>query len=486
MSKPSASELQSQRRAEILGGPLLPALIKLAWPTATTAALQGLIAAVDVVMVGQLGETAVASVTSSRQAVMVLQVAGGAMAMGAGTLVAQAIGRGDPRHADQVTTQALLVFALAMLFGVVPLGWFLSEPMMRWMNPGEAEVVALGVPYMRVVVASNLFTMLGFAASAALRGAGDTHTPLRIALLANVLHVPANYVCIFGLPAMGLPGLGVVGAAWGTAVVRTGTNLILLWWMLRGSLAVRLLGPRSWRLDLRLLVEMARIGIPASLSSIILNLNGLAVLGILARTDDGRMAVAAYGLGNTIRNFGTWMTWGLSDATSTMVGQNIGARQRRRARASGFVAAKVSSLFLLAAGLLMAAAAPLVFPAILREDDPLHEQQVIAIAVQYLVSQVFALPFLGVGMALEGALRGAGDTMAALANNALSFLLVGVPCCALLALEASHLGPLVVPGLGLGPVGVWLGVAASMVTRGVSMYLKWRRVRWPLRSAAVL
>lgn len=466
-------------REQILSGPLTRALLSLAWPTALTAALHGLVAAVDVVMVARLGETALAAVTSGRQAVMVLMIAGNAVAGGGGALVAQAIGRGDREQADHVLTQSILSFLILLVGVMIPLGWFATPWLIRWLVEGDAAVVADAVPYMRIVILSSVFTLIGFGASAAIRGAGDTRTPLRYAMVANVLNVPANYVCMFGIPAWGISGMGVVGAAWGTAVARSASNLWLVWCLCRGVYGIRILGPRHWRLDFKVLWEMARIGVPASLSGIILNVNGLLLIAILARTNVGPQAVAAYGLANTLRNFATWVTWGLSDATMAMVGQNIGARQRRRARAAGFTSARVSALFMLGMGILLALIGPLCFPHIIKEDDAVRKALVLHIAWQYLATQVFALPFLGVGMSLEGGLRGAGDSISAMWNNVLSFFVVGLPVSAVLALDVLlEVGPLRVPGCGLGPLGVWLGLVAAMICRGGTMWLKWRRVRW--------
>ncbi len=473
-------------REELLHGPLVRALVKLAVPTSATAALSGMVAAIDVIMVGRLGETAMAAVTTSRQAVMVLMVAASAIGVGGGALVAQAIGRGDREGANHVLTQALLSFFGFVAFILAPFGWFATPYLAGWLAGGDEGVTAVAVPYMRLVICGSLLTLVGMCGSSALRGAGDTRTPLRLALLANCLHVPCNYVFIFGLPRWGLAGHGVIGAAIGTAVSQAIANLALLALLFRGGLAVTLQRPRHWRLDPQVLWAMARIGLPASLSSIILNLNGLLVIGILARTGVGTLAVAAYGLSNTYRNFGTWATWGLADATMAMVGQNLGARQRRRARAAGFAAAKLAAAFLTVLGVFMALTSQWIFPLVLHEPDPQRELAVVAIGVQYMLTQIAALPFLGVGMTLEGALRGAGDAMAAMLNNAMSFLIVGIPLCAFLALDRLTLGPLSLPGLGHGPLGVWIGMVASVMVRGCSMWLKWRRTRWSAGTGTVL
>lgn len=464
-------------RADLLSGPIVPALLKLAWPTAITSMLNGLVAALDVIMVGRLGEAAVAAVTTSRQALMVVLVSGSAVAAGCGVLVAQAIGRSDHDEADHVLTQSMVMFAFLVLCVLTPLGWYTAPWLLQKLTE-DPVVVAQGVPYLRVVICSLFFTLTGFAASGALRGAGDPKTPLRVNVIANVINVVGNYCFIFGVPALHIPKCGVLGAAIGTILARGVSNLLLLIWLVSGKLVLRLEGPKHWKPDLPIFWRVWRIGFPTSISAISLNLYGVLVIGILAHTSAGRAAVAAYGLAMVLRNFGTWVTWGFSEATLAMVGQNLGAKQPERAAATGATAAKVASGFMLLLGLGIAAAAPHALPLVLNEADPARKAQVIAIAVLYLTTQAFALPFLGVSMSLRGALRGAGDTVAAMAIDVICLLAVGLPLCSFLALSRIHLGLVVLPGVGLGPLGVWIGMVCTPIANAALSMLYWRTGKW--------
>lgn len=469
---------ENAAREDILRGPLTSALVRLAWPTATTAMLHGLVAMVDLLMVGRLGSDAVAAVGSSRQVMMVLMVAAGAVAAGCGTLVAQAVGRGDRDEANHILTQGLLVFLATIGLVFIPLGWWLSPILVGALLGDSPGVVELAVPYLRVVILSGLFTMTGFAAQASLRGAGDTRTPLKLTFYDNVLNIGFNYVFIFGVPALGVPGLGVLGAAIGTACARGTTSTILLYWLASGRLLVRIEPPRRWRFDLAILIRTLRIGVPTSISSLVLNLYGVLVVGILARTDAAALAVTAYTMSMMLRNLGTWTTWGLSEATMAMVGQNVGARQLERADRLGHVAARVAGAFLVALGVLMAAVAPFALPVLLDEPDAAVKAQVIAIGILFLQTNVIGLPLLGMGMAYEGALRGAGDAVAPLIQNLIALLGIGIVSAALLALPVVHLGPVTVPGCGLGHLGVFIGIILAGWSRGVLAWWRWRRGVW--------
>jgi Na+-driven multidrug efflux pump len=186
-----------------------------------------------------------------------------------------------------------------------------------------------------------------------------------------------------------------------------------------------------------------------------------------------------------LRNFGTWVTWGFAEATMAMVGQNIGAGQRERAARVGFAAARVAAAYLLPLGLVVGVGAPWLLSWMLNEPDAARHAEVIALGAAFLRTQIVALPFLGVGMSLEGALRGTGDTVSPLAINLLSLYVVGLPLAAVLATTRLGVAGSTVPGLGWGADGVWLGMAAGVVVRGCLGYARWRgwfRGTMPARS----
>lgn len=451
-------------REAMLSGPLTRVLLQLAWPTVTTSALQGVAAALDTVMVGRLGEAPVAAVTAARQVLMVVLVAGGAVAASTGILVSQAIGRGSREEANRVATQALVFFSGLICLVLTPIGWYLTPWLLRSLTEGDARVLAVGVPYMRVVILSLIPTLVSFATMGALRGAGDTTTPLMLTVWVNAINVVANYFLIFGVPALGLPGLGAVGAAWGSAVARTVVMVLGFWLLWRGRLALAFEPWRQWRFDWPLLGRMLKLGTPHAASSVALNLWGLLVIKILYQTSYARAAVAAYGLSMMWRNFGTWVTWGFAEATMAMVGQNVGAGQHARAKQVGYAAARVAAIYLLPLSLVIGIFAPWLLGLVLHESDPIQQARVIGIGAAFLRTQIVALPFLGVGMSLEGALRGTGDTVSPLAINLLSLYVISLPLAWVLA----------VPG-HLGPEGVWLGMAVGVTVRGLLGWARWWR-----------
>jgi putative MATE family efflux protein len=455
----------------MLEGNITSVLLRLAWPTVLTSALQGLAVTVDVVMVGRLGEASVAAVTAARQVLMVVLVAGGAVAASTGILVAQAMGRGARDEADHIATQSLVVFCGVVLLILTPIGWYVTPWLLRGLTEGDAKVLAIGVPYMRIVVLVMAPTLISFSAMGALRGAGDTRTPLNLTILTNVVHIVANYALIFGVPRLHIPAFGVLGAAYASAISRAVPLALLFWWMARGALVLRF--ERRLCFDGRLLTRMLRLGTPHATSSVLLNLWGLLVIKILYQTDMARAAVAAYGLSMMMRNFGTWVTWGFAEATMAMVGQNIGAGNRARAAKIGWAATRIAAVYLFPVAMLIGLTAPWTLSLMLREPDALHKAQVVAIGTVFLQTQILALPLLGMGMSLEGALRGTGDTLSPLLINLGSLYAFGLPLSLLLAVHAVPLGAVTLPGAGWGATGVWWGMAIGVMVRGLWGWLRW-------------
>ncbi len=467
---------QHVSREQVLRGPLVRTLLILAWPTVTTAALQGIVTALDGVMVARLGETAVAAVASARQVFQVILGLGAAIGASTSILVAQAIGRGDYAAARHIATQALISFSLLMSALLLPLGWYGAPPVMRGLAPDDHDVVAAGIPYLRVLVLSLAPSVMTFGALGALRGAGDVRTPLRLTFWTNIITVILTYALIFGLPGTLVRGWGLIGAAWGSLGGRL-VILVMLYAMLAsGKLVLRLEHPRRWMPDWPLLRQMAWLGGPQALSAILLNLWGLLAIRVLYMTPEARAAVAAYSLSMLLRNLGVWVTWGLGEATLAMVGQNWGGRRLSRARRVGWQSARVALLYLVPVSVAMALFGPWLMGAML-VDTPEREAAVLLIGTRFLWSQVLAMPLLGAGMAFEGALRGTGDTTTPLWINILSLYVCGLPLAWVLA-----------PTMGAD--GVWLGMAVGHGVRGglgawfwARAVRSWSRTQWTERLA---
>jgi len=449
-------------RSPLTEGSIRRNISALAGPLALSSVLMGGVSMIEAWMVGHLGKEAIAAGGMSRQMMMILLMVGGTVSTGTTALVARYVGGGKWEQARQVTNQSFLFILVLCLTVLTPLGWFLSRPLLGLLGAAP-EVVELGVPYLRLNFAGLAVGLTAFVMSASLRGAGDAQTPLRVNLLTNVINVGADYLFIFG--PWGLPRWGLNGAAMGALLARGVAFALLFWILWSGRFVAAFDRTRGWRFNYSLIGRIFRIGLPASLDGLILNAFGIGLLRLIARTKEGTSAVSAYLIAMQVRNLATWVSHGFQSAATTLVGQNLGADKPERAAACGWEAAKLTVLWMAGMGTLFFLFPRPLIALFIRGDKGADE--VIAMGVQFMRINAFALPLLGLGITLSGGLQGAGDTTSPMRYSFISQICVGLPLCWFLSRV-----------MGWGTTGIWIGLSVAMLVRGGLATWKFHRGEW--------
>ena len=179
-------------------------VVTLSWPVVIEGLLQTAIGVVDTFFVAMVSEEALAGVGTALQLVFIMIVVMSAIAIGASVLVAQAVGAGRTERARSLAKQTLVLAGLVTI-PITILGVVFARPALDLFGL-EPEVAAIGASYWRITALAS-FGMTGmFVASAILRGAGDTKTSMRAALLANVVNAVLAWLLIFG--NLGFPEMG--------------------------------------------------------------------------------------------------------------------------------------------------------------------------------------------------------------------------------------------------------------------------------------
>jgi len=383
-----------------------------------------------------------------------------AVSTGTSTLTAQAHGAQDRNTVRAVMVQSLLmgtVLSLALgALGFVSSGW-----MLRAMG-ATPHVFRQGLPYMRIQFAGIILMVSGFLISAGFRGAGDTKTPLMIAVVTNLINVPANYVFIFGLGP--LRGFGVAGAAMGTLVARSVGLGLALTCLLSGRFRVSL-DARRLTANPTLIRRILRVGIPSAGQGVMRNGARMLFIRIVATSAVMSCALPAYFIVLNFRLVAIMLGLAFQTAASSVVGQRIGAGQYDRAERAAWVTARLAAVFL---GIFGLACLVFAWPFIgifvsERDTASIDAEQVKSIGVVILRLFAVSAGFAGVGISLSGALAGAGDTPPGFWYTAISQWGFMLPVAAVLMWI-----------VGLDPLGAWLGLAAADVLQW-SLYV--RRVR---------
>jgi MATE family multidrug resistance protein len=236
--------------------------------------------------VGYSSSTALAGVGLANQLVWLITVFFIAVSVGSTALIARARGAGDHTSANRVTRQSLIV---GLIMGVLAsfVGMLLAEPAIQLLG-ADADVLPRGVTFLRIASSTFAPAALLFIGTAALRGAGDTRTPLMVMLGVNVVNIALSWLLING--NLGAPTLGVAGSAIGAAVARGGGGLVLIALLFRGRSGLKL------SLDLRpewdLLLRIVRIGAPSGGEQLVFQ--GALLIFVRFVTSLGTAAYAAH------------------------------------------------------------------------------------------------------------------------------------------------------------------------------------------------
>jgi putative MATE family efflux protein len=414
----------------------------------------------DRAFVGQLGRDALAGVGVGGQVLFMLVSLSMAITTGTTALVARFTGARTPEEVNHAAGQSL---SLSLCIGVVcTLALFFAlEPLLHLLGleaAARAQVRAFLYYALLGMVPMFLANVLG----SVYRGMGDTRTPLKVMLFANIVHILGDWTLMLG--HWGFPRLGLAGG--GIAV--TASNVVALLVYLR---MVRRSGFRDsvrfahLRLTLEWIWRILRIGIPAAITALLRVTSMMGFTGLLARTAEGTSAVAALPIGMTAESIAFMPGLGFSIAASALVGQALGARDPSRAERYGWAAAWQAVAIMSFMGLVFFLGAEPFARVFTR--DPV----VLRLAVSYLQIMAISEPMLAFGMVFTGALQGAGDTMRPTVLTAITFWGVRIPAAWLLALQ-----------LGLQAKGAWIAMSFTTIVGGFFTVLlfrdgKWKRVR---------
>ena len=445
---------------------ILRRLFDLAMPIVGLNVLSVVTLAVDTAMCGRLvdAEEALTALGFAGQLIFLLMVVMLGLTVGTVAFIARAHGSGGSERINHVLHQSILLTYIVSI-AVAVIGNLGAGTVMGWLG-ADATVTELGVGYLRPLLTFTVFFYLNMLFAAALRAVGNTMLPFMIALVSNLLNIVLNYGFILG--RLGLPALGVRGAAWGT-VISQAVAVILMVLILRRD-AVHGVRARVHlaRIDRPLANDLFRVGALAALDMLVLNVAFLSVVGMLARV--AQVAVAAHGVGLRVQSLAFVPGFGVSQAIGAMVGNALGAGDEREARQVVRGGMVLSTAIMTVLGLaIVLGAEPIIA---IFDIDPATELGRYSILWMRILG--LGMPIVGVHIALIGMLRGAGATNTSLMINIVGTMIIQVPLSWFLGFV-----------VGWGAFGIWVAVPISFVVRLGLGVLAYRQGAWAQTGATI-
>lgn len=391
---PDRDDRRAAVRLAILRGPVLPILLRLAFPTIAVLVAQTLVGIAETYYVSLLGTEALvgASVVFPVWMLMTMMSAGG-LGGGVASAVARAIGSGRIADADDLVLHAITLgtfMGLLFMAGI----WLLGPSLFESLGARDGALIQ-AVSYSRWLSLSAVPIWVVNLCSAALRGAGNVKAPALVSLLGVVTLIPLSPLLIFGLGSFG--GLRIAGAGLAVTLYYSAASLMIASY-LRTSRAGLTLTLR--RLRWPLFRDVLGVGIISSLAVIQINLVVILVTGIVGRF--GEAALGGYGISARLDYLFVPILFGLGSAVLTMIGTCIGAGDVARAKRIAWIGTMIGAFFTGCVGLIVAVH-PTLWLGIFS-----HDAAVLQAGATYLRVAALSYPAMAAAFVLSFVSQGSG------------------------------------------------------------------------------
>lgn len=438
--------------------PLGHAILILAVPMVLEMMMESVFAVVDIFFVSRLGAEAVATVGITESVMTVVYAISMGLSVATTALVARRIGEKRKREAGVVAFQAIMAGILISLLIAIP-GILFAKEFLLLMGATEA-MAEEGILYPAIIFGGNAVVMLLFIINAVFRSSGDAAISMRVIWFANLINLILDPLLIFGIGPF--PELGLAGAAIATTIGRglaVGYQFYLLF---NGKFRVRLYW-NSIKIKIKVMLELLQLSGGGILQNLIATSSWIFLVRIISAS--GPEALAGYTIAIRIVLFSLLPAWGLSNAASTLVGQNLGAKLPQRAERSVWITGYANMVFMGIIGLIM-----VLLPGFFMRLF-IHDAEVVRLGAISLRIISFGFAFYAMGMVLVQGFNGSGDTYTPTKINLFCFWLIEIPLAYLLSITFE-----------MGLTGASIAIVSAESLLAVIAYLIFRKGKWKLRQ----
>lgn len=405
---------------------------------------------IDTAMVGHLGAAQGASIGLVST---VMWLMGGflmAASNGFSVQVAQRIGANDFKEARRVLRQSLvsvMIFSAALAL----IGMAISPGLPRWLGGGE-DIVQDSSSYFLLCSAFLPFMQLDWLCAAMLQASGEMRIPSILYMGMCILDVGFNYLFIYVLE------LGVTGAALGTGAAEVVIAFAMLYFLVKRSPELNLFQDRgSFRPTRDVLKKAMGISGPMAVQNVLMR--GAYIVSTIIVAPLGTIAIAANSFAVTAESFCYLPGYGIGEASTTLVGQSVGARRKDLAKRFAWTNTLLGMATMGFLAVLMYIFAKPIMG--LLTPDP----EVIGLGAKVLRIEAFAELGYAASIVVYGACVGAGDTKVPSILNLASMWIVRI-----------------IPAIFItrvwGLTGLWVCMAVELTVRGALFLVRLARGRW--------
>lgn len=428
-------------RINLLEGNILPALSALALPIMATSLIQMAYNLIDMIWIGKIGASAVASVGAAGMFMWLSNGLATLAKMGGQIKVGHALGaqkKEDAASYAQSSIQMGIVFAIG--FGILSIVF--ADEMIGFFQLNSAQVIQDAKLYLMITCGLVIFSFMNQIFTGILTAMGNSRTSFIATGIGLVLNIVLDPLFIFGFGA--IPPMGVAGAAIATVLAQLVVMLLFLYTILRDTVLfsnIHILHSYSSQHTM----EIFRIGLPSAVQSMLFSGISMVIARLIAGWGDA--AVAVQKVDSQIESI-SWMTAeGYAAALNSFVAQNHGAKNTDRIR-EGY---RLSMIVMLSWGVFCSLVL-IVFPQLIFQVF-IQEAEVLPMGVDYLRILGVSQLFMCMEITTAGAFSGLGKTLP--------------PSIVSITLTGARIPMAILLGRWLGLNGVWWAITISSIGKGI-------------------
>jgi len=451
-------EAVSGSEQDFTEGKLSRAILLLSIPAVLEMIMESIFVIADIFFVSKLGADAVATVGITESMITIIY----AIAIGLGTattsMVSRRIGEKHNEEASRTAFQAIITGLLVSLLIGIP-GALFAERLLGLMGASRSITETMS-GYTKIMLGGNVVIMMLFIINAIFRSAGDAAVAMKVLWIGNIINIILDPCLIFGLGPF--PKMGVTGAAVATTIGRGTAVLVQFYLLFFGKKRIQL-SIKHLSIDFKIMLTLLKLSIGSIGQYLVSTSSWIALVRIISIF--GSEVVAGYTIAIRIIGFTLLPSWGISNAASTLVGQNLGAKKPERAEKAVWVTGWVNMILLGAIGVIL-----IIFPDFFIRLFISNEN---VIKSGILGLRIISMGFIayGLGMVLVNSFNGAGDTSTPLKINIFTFWIVEIPLAYILAINA-----------GMNEAGVFIAIVFAESLMTLIAWIVFRRGKWKLKE----
>ncbi|HLA56963.1 MAG TPA: MATE family efflux transporter [Flavobacterium sp.] len=438
-------------------GSIKLSVVLLAIPMMLEMMMESVFALVDLYFVGHLKNSsfAIQTVGLTESVLMIIYSLAIGISMSATAVVARRIGEKDPVAAAKAGMQAILIaFCINTVISVF--GFIYGTDILQIMG-ASPEAAAHGTAFIRIMMGGSIVIMLLFLINGIFRGAGSAAIAMKSLWIANISNIVLCPIFINGLGP--IPAFGLTGAAIATTIGRSMGVCYQVYHLFNGKHMLKI-AIAYFKPDWQQIKAIVKIASPAVLQFVIASCSWIFLTQLVATTG-GDEGSAGYQTAMRLMMFFLLPAWGLSNSAATMVGQNLGAKEPKRAEEAVMKTAKYNAVYMGFVMLISLFGAE-ILAAFFTND--VHVQLVAVKAVRIIA---LGYIFYGIGMVMINAFNGAGDTWTPTKINFVGFWLFQIPFAYLLAKYFE-----------MGPTGVFIAIPVAETAITITGFILFKRGKW--------